>query len=463
MMPRRLWLVPALAAAWFALLAMPGVTIARSSGPSARARATHALQRRGYTTVGVRCARGVGRFVCHWTAVRGRTACSGTLTIRTRAGHGRPLKIARPRCRASNGPTTGAAPGAGSGPPASSPLFGFNSFSNAQTVSEQQLVGAPILRMVVPWSSVEPLPGLWSWQAADQEYKTAVDGGLRPLIVAFASPCWTRLLTPCNDLLDTGPPDPTFDSAWIDYVRQLTGRFPAAIGIEIWNEPNLDQLFWPKADPVRYTQLLKEAYAAVKSVAPTMPVISGGLAQSPADGAGPGGEGDRTFLSAMYAAGARTSMDAIGAHPYPAVWDVGTHPVRWDPASMEPLLNRLRGVRDANGATSQPIWITEMGESTSTAPGFPAAVSPAQQAADLVALVRDVRADHDVPVAVIHTLIDASVDPLQQLVANISGPLTGIDVFFNGVESGFGVYAANGSPKPAACALSREFHGSLTC
>jgi hypothetical protein len=54
-----------------------------------------------------------------------------------------------------------------------------------------------------------------------------------------------------------------------------------------------------------------------------------------------------------------------------------------------------------------------------------------------------------VQVALVHRLIDPPPAPASDLGAQL--------------QEGFGVYNADGSPKPAACALSKAFRGSLSC
>jgi polysaccharide biosynthesis protein PslG len=257
----------------------------------------------------------------------------------------------------------------------------------------------------------------------------------------MGSPCWARPSIPCDDSSYTGPPDPAYDPDWTEFVRNLAARYPKAIGIEIWNEPNLIQFFYPSIDPSRYTQLLKEAYTAIKTVQPNIPVISAGLAASPAIGGNTAGEGDAPYLTSMYRAGAGSAMDAIGIHPYPEIHTNDMTAIGWDAAQMELTLARLRAVRNAAGG-NQPIWITEVGESTAT-DGPLQAVTPAQQATDLLTLIRTAQHDPDIPVMLIHTVQDGPSD--------------------TGVSAGLGVFDVNGNPKPAACALSSQFGGSVSC
>jgi hypothetical protein len=347
----------------------------------------------------------------------------------------------------------------GGGGTAESPIvrgskaFGFNDDPDPRFFALQESLNMPIRRVSVPWGAVEAAPGKWDWTQFDSIYSALVDAHLRPLIVAGSAPCWAHAETPCNP---AAPPAPSFDSAWAEYVRRLATRYPKIIGVEVWNEPNISPSFQP-VDPARYTALLKEAYTAVKQVDPQIKVISGGLFAS--DASGSYGMADGQFLAGMYAAGAQGSMDAIGAHPYPIAAGTNGSPGKYDPAAMETALDRLRAVRDAAHQSSTPIWITEAGVSTQTVAGSPPGATEEQQADYLRAMVRDVNADPDVPVALIHRLVDLPGAPTGPF-PYVRPPIPGQG---GSVESGFGVFRADGAPKPAACDLSREFHGSLEC
>jgi hypothetical protein len=333
-----------------------------------------------------------------------------------------------------------AAPGYSVGEARAATLFGFNELPVASGYSLQTQLGAPVRRLFVPWIYVEPQQGTWNWGPFDAEYSQQLAAGLRPLIVAIAAPCWAALNRWCS-ASGEAPPAAAYDSDWTQYVQQLAARYPQAIGVEIWNEQNLTSSFEPMADPVRYTTLLKEAYSAVRSVSVSMPVISGGLFNSPGIGSlvsGPVGIGDQTFLAQMFANGAGRSMDAIGAHPY--LW---TGSATWSTQATVDSIDRLRAARDAAGAGSMPIWVTEAGESTVSEPGGLVGVSAQQQASDLTSVVQYFASQPDIPVALIDRLVDTTTgDP---------------------IESGLGIYTANLAPKPAACALSALWQGTLSC
>ncbi len=328
--------------------------------------------------------------------------------------------------------------------------LGFNTYTTSRTIAEQKELGASSSRLFVDWANVEPSRGQWNWRQTDQEYQALVAGGLKPLIVVFTAPCWARPSTDCSNPYFTGPPDRGYDQDWSSYVRQVAQRYPKALGIEVWNEPNLDQYFLPASNPARFTTLLAEAYKSVKAVNRSMPVISGGLLLTPpvsGTGVVPGGYAAPQFLAAMYLAGARQEMDGLGVHIYPSEY-VGGAPASWDPAAMQQWLGELTPVRNAAGAGSQPVWITEMGISTATQAGWPAAATPAQQAADLTTMIDTARATANLPYVFIHTLEDQTV---------------GYDDPNNAINAGWGLFSADGTPKPAACAVSREFRGALSC
>jgi hypothetical protein len=341
-------------------------------------------------------------------------------------------------------------------------VVGFNEDPVPRTLALQDRTGLRVRRLAVAWSQVEPAPGQEDWKTADAAYAAILARGLRPLLVAGAAPCWARPSIPCsqptNAMPTVGPPEPAYDPAWASYVHELTKRYPKAIGVEIWNEPNLASSFVPIVDPVRFTALLKTAYRAVKSADSGMPVIAGGLFSSPVSGAG--GMADDQFLAAVYAAGGGDSMDAIGAHPYPYEARPDGSPAPASLAVTRRALERLRTVRNAAGHRQTPIWVTELGVSSAASPGSTPASTERQQARLLLAMVHLAESQSDIPVLIIHRVIDVANAAAAPPTAT-GGPVApGLET---SADAGFGVFRSDGTPKPAACALSREFGGSLRC
>jgi hypothetical protein len=324
--------------------------------------------------------------------------------------------------------------------------LGFDESIDPNNDGLQTQIGARIRRIGVGWNTVQPSQGTWNWQSVDEQYASLRAKRLRPLFVPQVAPCWAHPSHPCLIETDDTPPDPAFDGAWAEFNRRLAARYKHLAGIEVWNEPNFSAEFRPAPDPVRYTAMLRAAYPAIKSARPHLPVITGGLFASPVSG--PEGMADGDFLKKIYKAGAKHYMDGIGFHPYPVAGGYDGTPGRYEANQVEVNLARIRAARQRFHDTKTPIWITETGESTQTQPGSPPAASEAQQAADLKTILRALKRDGDVKVVIIHRMIDR--------------PLT-LGGLYSLVEAGFGVFRVNGTPKPAACVLSRAFHGSLVC
>lgn len=308
------------------------------------------------------------------------------------------------------------------------PLLGFNDNSVAQglvsAARDAQLLaqlGANSVRVTLDWAAVETTPGHFDFTWADGVYKAMSARGISVLWIPMFAPSWAAApgCTPANC---HAPPTPGHDHDWSDFIARVVTRYPRSAGIEVWNEPNY-QFFWmPSPDPVRYTQLLQEAYHAVKRVNRSMPVISGGFGNKPVT-SGPDMSLD-AFTRAVFAHGGGAYMDAIGIHPYPLA------------ADESPFLNAIadvRAIRKAYGFPDKPLWLTETGW-TSIGQN---SISQSDQALELTDLVRRAESMKDVHALYLHTLLDTP----------------GSQDF----EAGFGVLNPNGTPKPAGLALAKEF------
>jgi hypothetical protein len=298
-----------------------------------------------------------------------------------------------------------------------------------------QKAGADTLRYGVNWASVEPRPGnfdaLYGWNLL---YQRLLSEGIHPILIVMGSPCWARPSTPCP-ASHPYPPDAAHEDDWARFVATIAEKYPEARGIEVWNEPNFRAFWGRKPDPAHYTRLLREAYAAVKQVNPDMPVISGGLL--PIDVKPKPGKAMRwrPYLRAMYAAGAAQASDALGLHPYP------DRPKLL--RSVERQIHEARDIQAANGAADQPIWVTEVGFSTSKRiPGKQYLSVSRRQQARLLTHTYDLLRDDGIPVIIVHRMMD------------IRSP--------SPWERGLGVLTRKGKRKPAYCALARA-RGRKAC
>ncbi len=305
------------------------------------------------------------------------------------------------------------------------PHFGYNEDwgTQAELLDEAAASGADTIRSNLAWPDVEPEPGSYDWSRYDELYGQALDLGLRPLWVLANAPCWAYGEPPGCETVPGHPPDSAHIADYAHFAALVAERYPEARGIEIWNEPNLDR-FWvgEPPNPEHYAALLIAAYDAVKKANPKMPVLAAGLL--PAGETTDGKIAYAEFLTRTLDAGARGQFDAVAVHPYPFFSE---EPVR----RVGAILNNTREVLERNGEGETPIWVTEVGISTSG----PAPFSPEAQAEALVGIYEFLKAQPDVPVIIFHRFVD---------VEGIEGAR----------ESGWGVLTSDGDQKPAYCAMA---------
>lgn len=214
--------------------------------------------------------------------------------------------------------------------------------------------GQTVVRFDVQWDGFEPTEkGGWDdgfLARLDQTLDLVEQRGLRPILVVVGTPAWARGGLGSRFT----PPDRAEDFA--DAVGYLAARYQdrPSIAYEIWNEPNQDD-FWDThagPDPVVYGRLLQAAYARIKAAAPDATVLGGSIAFN-----------DRDYFEQMYQAGDVSQwFDALALHPY----SLGNAPEQVDDQihSFALAVDSMRTVMAEHGSPNKPIWITEMGWST---------------------------------------------------------------------------------------------------
>ena len=280
-------------------------------------------------------------------------------------------------------------------------IFGYNDRSLFVTDKQSEITqltretGAGAYRMTLEWHSIEPAPGIWQWEQFDARYRQVLRTGMRPVMVLRSAPEWANTdATACTSALFHKecvlPPDRGHLSNFSEFGRRAAARYPEAIGFEIWNEPNLSQEWRPAADPRYFVDVLRAGRDGIKRGDAKALVVAGGI--GPIDPHIVPGVNLDGYLRIMYQAGARGLMDAIGIHPY-------SYP--FDPAPPDSfyrnLMGSLKHIRNENGDSKTPFWITEFGYHTGS--GTAGGVPPADQARYLASIVRQAIHDPDVDVA----------------------------------------------------------------
>ncbi|HEX6115799.1 MAG TPA: hypothetical protein VFY99_01780 [Solirubrobacterales bacterium] len=314
------------------------------------------------------------------------------------------------------------------------PYFGYNEdwFSHRRRIRFVARGGADTIRAVLSWSAVERDPGVYRWGRYDRLYARMLANGVRPLWVLGDAPCWARELAweACvSHGLAAYPPTASHGDEFGLFAAMVAQRYPEAVAIEGWNEPNLWSFWRPEPAPEFAAWLTAWVNAGVDLVDPSMPVLLGGLSPLlPSELTPPKEVAYGEFLRRAYAAVGPGHWDAVAMHPFPR-FQKSVHYLR----DIEQHLDRVRRALRGSGDRRAPIWVTEIGLSTEGLRPY----SGAEQARGLVRIYRGLSARGDVPAIIVHRVIDQ--------------PKT-----LKTAESGWGIVRRGGSPKPAYCALAAE-------
>jgi hypothetical protein len=313
---------------------------------------------------------------------------------------------------------------------ASAPLGGVNvvsigpySLSIAdRTIAAARALHASVIRTDMPWSVLEPQPNQFEGRAeafADRLVSDAAAAGIRVIMTVDSTPCWASsapasVLAACSPgrggAANAWPPsDP---STYATFVGDVAARYGTRLAaIEIWNEPDqANQLYFAGPDKaVRYAAILRAAYPAIKQANPGVTVLAGSLVGS-----------SGVFLRALYAAGIKGYYDGLAVHFYTVTLAA---------------LRKTHEVQLANGDNT-PLWLDEFGWSNcwphQRIQQEQACVTTSTQAANLVALVRELARAPYLAAETVYKLQDTGTED-------------------------FGMLTAGGARKPAFSALSKVF------
>jgi hypothetical protein len=213
--------------------------------------------------------------------------------------------------------------------------------------------GANSIRDDVPWAQIERVKGQMAMPSGvDDLVNQALKVNVQPLLI----------LDYGNPLYDSGdkPVSPQTVSAFARYAVFVVQHFKGRVHrYEMWNEWNVTTGSTRSGTPQDYVRFLKVVYPAVKAIDPSAVFIAGAIGGLKLD-----------WLSAMLAAGAIGSFDALSIHPYNFGRSTRTGDV-WaqDMLATEAAIHRYTDGRDI------PLYITEMGWPTYTGP---TGISPRQ-------------------------------------------------------------------------------------
>jgi hypothetical protein len=307
-------------------------------------------------------------------------------------------------------------------------------------VSEAIATGAKTVRIFALWKDFEPnarneYPSnevnlANTIKVYDDAIKQLNAAGAQPLFVVMSTPAWA------NGSSDVDVP-PTNPADFGDFLKRFAAHNKAVgtvAGYEVWNEPD-ENMFWhPGPDPVKYTALLKAAYAGIKAGNPAATVVAGPMTGN-----------DYQWLENLYTAGAAGSFDVVAVHTDTACLDRGPDEFyRENGALARYTFLGYRTVHDtmaAHGDGNKQIWMTELGwSSTNGSPTSctrgqwagqkPSGVSEAAQASFLTKAYSCLANDPYVTQAAWFTLRDTNDQSVDEL-------------------NHYGLLRLDGSPKPS--------------
>lgn len=351
--------------------------------------------------------------------------------------------------------------GAATAPAAAGDLrwVGYNDDRSESTVTHDSAAtlmrrsGANIARVTVHWGDVQfDSPARWNWAAPDQVMAALRRQGIAPLLVVYEAPIWSLTLTDqiaCRlNEPDAGrngcryPPNTSVHrEAFKTFIRALVLRYPEAVALEIWNEPNLKCFWGHDPSPAEYAQLLQPAYQAAKYARPDITVLTGGIngtqvTRTSSESCGGAEMHFSEYLHGLYHFG-RGSFDAISVHAYP--WHKSEHEL----ASR--VIEQTRQVKARFNDQARPIWIDETGASRTCAPiCVGGSWSESEQAQWLMGTLQRLRHQPDVDMIGFHQLLDTTRP---------------------GINQGYGFLASAPGfpPHRVYCALSEALRSGHSC
>ncbi len=201
-----------------------------------------------------------------------------------------------------------------------------------------------------------------SWQKFDQIVDLATKYKINIVARLDRTPKWAQ---PAN-----GNPQqpPAKYQDYADFVKAFVQHYKGKINyIQVWNEPNLGSEWNGAVNAKQYTDLLKLAYEAAKSVDPNIKIMTAPLAMNIEKG--PTNLNELDFLTNMYTAGAKPYFDIISANGYGLEYTPEDAP---NPQKLNfRRVELLRDIAVKNGDSTKQIWFNEYGWNASPA-NFPA-------------------------------------------------------------------------------------------
>lgn len=226
--------------------------------------------------------------------------------------------------------------------------------ADGRTLSLAAQIGFDAVVELFSWRQIEPTQNQWHWQLPDEVVAGAAYHGLQLIVRLDQHPAWAS----AAPLTLNAPPDRVDD--YVRFVQRVAERYRGRVAAYIiWNEPNL-AIDWggQPPDPLAYTEMLCQAYQAIKKADPAAKVVSAGLATTNQNDAQ--AMDDRRFLETMLQNGAAFCFDVLGAHPYGFASSANAAHTENEGLNLARIEEQYE-LLVRYGASQKPVWATEMG------------------------------------------------------------------------------------------------------
>lgn len=219
--------------------------------------------------------------------------------------------------------------------------FGVNIHSVEPAPGEIELLqaaGMDYVRADFAWESIESKAGQYDFSAYDKLVGRLKAAHIRPLFV----------LDYGNPVYEPGAPksDKATD-AFASWAAAAVAHYKGEeIVWEIWNEPNVDQFWRPKANPAAYTALAVKTAKAMRQADPTCRIIGPAVSKV-----------DIAFLRSALTPELLGLIDGVSLHPYRSS---GPETVYKDYIHVQELIRQIA----PPGREDLPVICSEWGYST---------------------------------------------------------------------------------------------------
>ena len=214
-----------------------------------------------------------------------------------------------------------------------------NNFYNPEKISKAIVLmkeaGVAFIRIDLLWADIEPEDNKFVFSKYDYIIEALWNNDIKILGILGYN-------RSSKDNEWKTAPDPDLFSR---YAKAIVEHYKDKIKYwEIWNEPD-SEFYWLPQDGLKaYSEVLKKAYAGIKSTDPTAKVLMGGLAMNFEEN-----------LSALYKYGCKDYFDIVNIHPF-------TDPLL--PNALEvlyTLYHQTHRTLQKNNDAHKEIWFTEIG------------------------------------------------------------------------------------------------------